>query len=375
MEKEPVGQEAQRQATPGEPARIEQLTDGLLGRAREGSSGTLATVTEVSQSLGLSTRMLRYYEEQGLVESQRREGYAYRLYDGEAVRRLRQIIILRKLRIPLRQVKQILDDPTALSAIRVFQEKAAELGEELDALSTIRGILTELTAALKSRYWLPAGPVMLGDAQLLELVDALDPGKNLIQEERAKKMEDLNRAEENQAKLKDVRIVHLPAATVASARYFGPDPEDHAGRMIAGFAREKRLWETDSSLRLYGFNSPNPPPEGGEYGYEFWVTIPDDMDVPAPLTKKRFPGGTYAAHCIQMGNFHEWAWLAQWVEENEEYEGNGSGSPEDMFGSLEEHLNYYDHIQETPEGEPEISQLDLLIPVKKRAPSGGQTGA
>ena len=179
-------------------------------------------------------------------------------------------------------------------------------------------------------------------------------------------MEDLNRAEQNQSKLTNVRIVHLPASAVAAVHFIGPDPEDHSGRMIADFARANRLWETNSSVRLYGFNHPNPPPEGGEYGYEFWVTIPEDMEVPAPLEKKHFSGGTYAAHCIQMGNFHEWAWLDQWVKESDKFTYNGSGTPEDMFGSLEEHLNYYDHIRSTAEGEPEVQQLDLLIPVKPR---------
>lgn len=326
---------------------------------------SLITVTEVSQTLGLSTRMLRYYEELGLVQSQRREGYAYRVYDEEAVRRLQQTIVLRRLRIPLRQVKRILDDPSAQEAIAVFGQKLAELDEEMGALGAIRDILQELLTALKSRYWLPAEKVLLGDADLLGLVEGLASPNLQIQEERTRKMENLNRAEDNAAKLKDVRIVHLPAATVASARYFGPDPEDHAGRMIADFARENRLWEK-CDVRQYGFNSPNPPPEGGEYGYEFWVTIPDDMDVPAPLTKKQFKGGTYAAHCIRMGNFHEWDWLFKWAYESAEYEIAGSGTPEDMYGCLEEHLNFFDHIQETTEGEPQISQLDLLIPVRKK---------
>lgn len=330
----------------------------------------LATVTEVSQSLGLSTRMLRHYEELGLVKSRRREGYAYRLYDEEAVRRLRQLIVLRKLRIPLKQVKCVLDDPTALEAIRVFQEKLEELDQELDALGAIRGILGDLLSTLKRRCWLSAGAAMLDDSQLMGLVSSL-PSPNLhIDEERTKKMEDLNRAEQNAAKLKDVRIVHLPASTVAAARYFGPDPEDHAGKVIADFVRENRLWEI-GDVREYGFNSPNPPPEGGTYGYEFWVTIPEDLEVPAPLEKKHFPGGTYAAHCIQMGNFHEWGWLFQWAYESKEYEINGSDTPENMYGCLEEHLNYHTHIQETTEGEPWIAQLDLLIPVKRKTTSKG----
>lgn len=323
----------------------------------------LLTVTDVSRELGLSTRMLRYYEEQGLIGSSRVEGYAYRMYDDEAVRRLRQVIVLRRLRIPLREVKLILDDPSAQWAIFVFQQKLSEFDAELANIGAVRAVTEELLNTLKSRYWLPAADVLLDEdisAALPSLANSYE-----LEKERARKMDDLNKAEENM-KLTDVRIVHLPAATVAAARYFGPDPEDHAGRMIADFTREKKLWETGSSLRLYGFNSPNPPPEGGEYGYEFWVTIPDDMDVPEPLTKKHFKGGTYAAHAIKMGDFHEWAWLAKWADESEEYEIAGSGSPADMFGSLEEHLNYYDHIQETAEGEPEITQLDLLIPVRKK---------
>lgn len=322
----------------------------------------LMTVTQVSRDLGLSTRMLRYYEEQGLVESSREPGYAYRMYDDEAVRRLRQVIVLRRLRIPLREVKLILDDPSAQWAILVFGQRLRELDREIADIRALRELTGELLDALKGRYWLPAADVLL-DEDISAALPALANSYEL-EKERARKMENLNKAEENM-KLRDVRIVHLPASAVAAARYFGPDPEDHAGQMIADFARENKLWE-HGDVRLYGFNSPNPPPEGGEYGYEFWVTIPDGMEVPEPLVKKHFKGGTYAAHAIKMGDFHEWAWLARWVDESEEYDGNGSGSPEDMFGSLEEHLNYHTHIQETPQGEPEISQLDLLIPVRRK---------
>lgn len=324
----------------------------------------LATVTEVSRALGLSTRMLRYYEELGLVGSIRREGYAYRMYDEEAVRRLRQVIVLRRLRVPLREVKLILDDPSAQRAISVFQRRIAELDAELSGIEAVRDLTAELLEALKSRYWLPASSVLL-EEDLYAALPSLAANTYELEKERARKMDDLKKAEDNM-KLTDVRIVHLPAATVASARYFGPNPEDLSGRIINDFAREHKLWESGCDMRLYGFNSPNPPPEGGEYGYEFWVTIPDDMDVPAPLVKKQFKGGTYAAHAIKMGDFHEWAWLSQWVDESEEYEANGSRDPADMFGCLEEHLNYHDHIIEAGEGEPELTQLDLLIPVRKK---------
>lgn len=38
------------------------------------------TVSEVSKNFGVFTRMLRYYEQIGLIESFRQESYAYRMY-------------------------------------------------------------------------------------------------------------------------------------------------------------------------------------------------------------------------------------------------------------------------------------------------------
>lgn len=327
----------------------------------------LMTVTEVSREYEVSPRMLRHYETLGLISSARREGYAYRVYSEQDVTRLRQILVLRKLRVPLKDIRLILEDPGAASAIAVFEHNLAELNEETRALSTVRDILAQFLALLKSRVQIPAGETLLSDKKLLSLANSLAPSSTQLSNERRNTMqEDLNKAEQISQSMSDVRIVHLPAATVAAAHFIGENPEDRAGKMIADFVRENRVWEKHPGLRLYGFNHPNPKDETGVYGYEFWVTIPEDMEVAPPLQKKEFSGGTYAAHMIQMGNFHEWAWLDEWVRKSGEYDYCGCGDPDVMFGSLEEHLNFHDHIQQTLEGEPETTQLDLLIPVRKR---------
>jgi DNA gyrase inhibitor GyrI len=180
-------------------------------------------------------------------------------------------------------------------------------------------------------------------------------------------MENLKQSDQASRKLKDVRIVHLPESDVAAAHFVGDDPENRAGEMISAFVRAEKLWEKHPGLRLYGFNHPSPMDETGFHGYEFWITIPDGMEVPPPLEKKHFPGGTYAAHMIPMGNFEEWEWLYEWVQSSDVYEYAGNGSPENMFDNLEEHLNYHDHILETHDGEPQTAQLDLLIPVRRKA--------
>ncbi|MFD1175791.1 MerR family DNA-binding transcriptional regulator [Paenibacillus puldeungensis] len=63
----------------------------------------LQTISQVSKHFSISTRTLRYYEQIGLITPLKKEDFAYRVYDIEAITRLRQIIILRVLQSkPLR---------------------------------------------------------------------------------------------------------------------------------------------------------------------------------------------------------------------------------------------------------------------------------
>lgn len=326
----------------------------------------MLTVSEVSRAYGVSARMLRYYEKIGLLGSERREGYAYRVYRPEDIQRLRQIVVLRKLRLPLKEIGEILNDPGTAAAISVFERNLSRLDGELQALQAARGVIAEFCAALRQRRALPAGDVILQNTRLMALADALAPSSTLIQKERKTMMENLKQADRSGISMTDVRIVRLPESDVAAAHAVGDDPEYRAGVMIADFARSARLWEKHPGLRLYGFNHPSPVDDTGWHGYEFWLTIPEGLEVPPPLQKKHFPGGTYAAHMIQMGSFEEWGPFYECVTQSDAYEYAGSGDPEDMFGNLEEHLNYHGHLLETPDGDPETSQLDLLIPVRRK---------
>ena len=118
---------------------------------------------------------------------------------------------------------------------------------------------------------------------------------------------------------------------------------------------------------MFDFNHPNPSPDREHYGYEIWITIPEDLPVPAPGVKKTMPGGLYAAHTIDFPNFHEWQWLLDWAEHSEKYiPGREESSPEDMFGGLEEHLNWVYIAQEGPQDAPPL-RLDLLLPIRSAA--------
>ena len=59
----------------------------------------LVKIQEVSSKYDITARTLRYYEDMQLITSTRSEDYAYRLYDEAAIKRLEQILVLRKLNI------------------------------------------------------------------------------------------------------------------------------------------------------------------------------------------------------------------------------------------------------------------------------------
>ncbi|WP_373261666.1 MerR family transcriptional regulator [Hungatella hathewayi] len=324
----------------------------------------LMTVSQVSRSLGISTRMLRYYEQAGLVESLRQEGYAYRIYDEKAVLRLKQILLLRRLRIPVRQIKAILQKADAVAAIEIFRENIRNLDEEMTALSVVKEILNHFVEELSRTAELPLEKILLKDDVLADSIESL--GLISINFKEDQTMEKLKKAEAGLSRIGDVRIIYLPPSAVAAAHYVGDEPEIHVNEMLDRFVRETGLHRRKPDLRHYGFNHPNPTDATGFHGYESWVTIPEDMEVPAPLVKKLFVGGIYAAHMISFGSFIEWDLLLNWVNSNEKYEFAGDmADQEHMCGLLEEHLNYISHV-ELANTEPEEFQLDLLVPVRER---------
>lgn len=322
----------------------------------------LITISEVSKMFKISTRTLRYYEQIGILKSTRKEGYAYRAYDKDSILKLQQILILRGLHIPLKQIANILDDEDMVKAIGIFKKKVQELTDKINALSTIKTMLTRLIDELEKKPYIQIRHNLLSDNSILNVANTLSLSNFDYKEEKymeaSKKVNELH-------KLKNVRIIHLPPSTVAASHYIGQNPEENSRALLEKFIKDTNLYNVKPDARVFGFNHPNPSKDRPDYGYEVWVTIPDDMDVPKPLEKKHFKGGLYAAHMITLGNFHEWKWLRDWVfTDNPKYEENIiNDNGECMHGLLEEHLNYmyYAHL-DWPESDD--NQLDLLFPVK-----------
>ena len=331
----------------------------------------LTTISEISRSMNISTRTLRYYEQIGLIESVKKEDYAYRTYDEEMVKRLQQILVLRKLRIPLKQIALILQSENTAAIIDAFQQNLSEVDDEITALSIIRNIISTFITRLNESIHQDIKLNLLDDTALLEAVDALTVQKIPLKEENT--VADLEVASENLNKLtdRDVRIVYLPPSAVAAAHHIGEGCEGVVYGQIAKFVGENNLHKHKPDFRSFSFNNPMMKVDNtASDGYEAWVTIPEDMEVSAPLVKKQFTGGLYAAHMIPMGAFEEWAWLRDWVMSNEKFVhawGEVRVTPHDaeMDWAMEEPLNFYNTVQEWGNG-ADTQQLDLLFPIKPK---------
>lgn len=328
----------------------------------------LTTISEISKEMNISTRTLRYYEEIGLIESVKKDDYAYRTYDEATVTRLQQILILRKLRIPLKQISLILKSKDVTEIIEAFRQNLAQVDDEITALSTIRDIINSFILRLKEGIKQDITLNLLDDSALLEAVDELTVQTNSIRDARGtlkdeKTATDLEQASEKLNKLtdRDVRIVYLPPSTVATIHIISEQPETDTGDVLFAFIKDNDIPKRYPEFRHFGFNHD----VDDKHGYERWITISDTMDVPAPFVKTNFSGGLYAALMTPMGMFDEWNRLHEWAANHSKYE-IAWGNPACMYGLLEEHLNAWNHYTWSHEQSDREMQLDLLLPIQHK---------
>lgn len=103
----------------------------------------LIKITELTNELGISSRSLRYYEQMGLIKSIRPEFEKYRFYDEENVERLKQIIVLRKMQIPIKDIIRIYESEDMSVVVKIFVDRINAIDNEVNALSDLKCIVNE----------------------------------------------------------------------------------------------------------------------------------------------------------------------------------------------------------------------------------------
>lgn len=110
----------------------------------------LVKIRDMTAKYSLSARTLRYYEDMGLIESVRSDDYAYRMYDEINVRRLEQILILRKLNISIKDIQRIFNTSGSEIVLEVLGKKVDDIDEEISLLHELREIVLEFIHQIES---------------------------------------------------------------------------------------------------------------------------------------------------------------------------------------------------------------------------------
>lgn len=103
----------------------------------------LIKIRDISVKYDISARTLRYYEDMGLIKSIRSGDYAYRMYDETAVRRLEQILILRKLNISINDIRRIFTTSGSEVVLEVLGKKVDDIDEEISLLHELKAIVLD----------------------------------------------------------------------------------------------------------------------------------------------------------------------------------------------------------------------------------------
>lgn len=306
-------------------------------------------IGETAKKFHISNRTLRYWEEKEILQSTRLEN-GYRYYDDENVMRIQQIVLLRKLQMPITEIERVLIADNRNVAVDALTRHLGNLRQESDIHRSLAALVEQLIARIQTEEH-PERMFTYPQDMPDNTFSSIERHFKFLLSERDFAM--LSNP------LGNVRIVRLPAMTVASYRAESATPEDDCSKVFNRFVLEHKLHKRDG-YRYFGFNNPNPTDGNPVYGYEMWVSIPDDFTGLEPLKRISFRGGLYASISTQMNEIGErWQLLYDWCKSHEQYDFDPSAQ------WLEEcSMDFESFISDkTDDGE---KQLDLLAPIKPK---------
>ncbi len=247
----------------------------------------LIKIKEVSSKYSITARTLRYYEDMGLINSTRSDDYAYRMYDENAVRRLEQILILRKLNISIKDIQRIFNTSSSEIVLEVLEKKVQNIDDEVALLHELKDIILDFIREIERVDFADNSDIKL----LYDKAKELET--QLISVDYIGKPSNINRlleiTEKLDKKIPDVMVVRIPGFKAVTS---GVQPW---GEMFKEGGYMNQLWQHCHLYKSVIFDcfdfllSKNEKAE--------WIcAVKDDVtdaDV-SPLKLINFPGGLYA---------------------------------------------------------------------------------
>jgi len=129
--------------------------------------GNVMKINEAEQEVGITRKNIRFYEQQGLLKPMRNLSNGYRDYSDEDIRILRQIKLLRRLGIPIEEIKRL--QARLLTLEDCLQRHLITLERERKNLDATASFCERLLSEKASLETIDAG-------QLLTDIDNMEEG-------------------------------------------------------------------------------------------------------------------------------------------------------------------------------------------------------
>ena len=267
----------------------------------------LIRINKVVEIFGVSSRTLRYYEEKGLLWCQHPENKAQRYYDESALERLKQIIVLRKFQIPIKDIIAIFDDESTSALIQAFVDKLESLDIEITALSELRRIVDDFLHEM-----LMSGVRKMSAIPLL--YEETEKRLTISEENEIITFEKLSETSRRALRLHEVKIIRLNSMRMLTSR------------LRTGQIDVLDLDKMQNLFSCYGFE-PKPSFHNcflRKKGNDEWIMmieIPPNYENQTPYKDEVFNGGLYAtASCFMDDIDITFTLLREWVDKNDDFE-------------------------------------------------------
>lgn len=159
-------------------------------------------------------------------------------------------------------------------------------------------------------------------------------------------------------KYPDIKVLKkLEPFKVAYYTAYSKTPENDAFKVIKSWAKKNGMLSDNRGCRVFGFDAPDSKPGDEVYGYEAWITIPEDFIFEDDKVKtKQVEGGLYAVTSTTIGEIvSTWDRFREWIKMSKYGLGNHQ--------FLEEHLPFdeWDKFKSQQD-----YKIDLYMPLTEK---------
>ena len=304
----------------------------------------LIKITDLTTQLGLSSRSLRYYEQIGLIQSVRPEFEKYRFYDAETIERLKQIMVLRKMQIPVKDILRIYENESMSVVVETFVHRIQAIDDEIGALAELKRIVGDFLQTM-----IDNGVTKISAIPLL--YEEMDKQLELMEEREPVTYENLSNISERLAKPVEPSILSLPCMRVISSYL----KENEQKSDIDGFWR----WIQEQNFPLCESGRHERFEYQSDVGDVIIQRIPDDFQNESKFSDDSFNGGLFASINVYLDEdlSERFRSLIKSFDDNKFYEIDYAHEGELRHPAMLENLISPDEKREL---------VALFVPVKKR---------